>query len=175
MQDVDINLYRALARRKSSEEVNTVFNYVQACVAVVDGRFPEYLNQVHPKFMKSVSSKSVYRVPFTTNYRKGQLYLPVALLFHVSTQYYYGNYNDPIRKSAIVQQGFHHHRNMIHTMVANNQIITTAKPKHRMVYKTFRMLVSPLRISIMIQMMTQQIPPPRTVIKMKYLMMKFHL
>jgi hypothetical protein len=80
--------------------------------------------------MKSVSSKSVFRVPFTTNNHKGQLYLPVALLFHVSTQYYYGNYHDSTRKSAIVRQGYNHHRNMIHTMVANNQIITIAKFKH---------------------------------------------
>ena len=128
--EVDINLYRVMARRKSSEDVDTVFNYVQACVAVVDGRFLEYLTQVHPKFMKSVSSQSIYRVPFTTNTKRGQLYLPVALLFQISTQFYYGNYNDPIRKAIILQQGHTHHRNMIHVMFANNQIVTTAKSKH---------------------------------------------
>jgi hypothetical protein len=79
MKEVDINTYRALTRRKSSDEVDTVFNYIQACVALVDCRFTEYLNQVHPKFMKSVSSKSIYRVPFTTNHHRGQLSLPVAL------------------------------------------------------------------------------------------------
>ena len=58
---------------------------------------------------------------------QGQLFLPIAVLLHAHSWFYYGNFQDPLYQTSGIGNGHEHHRHMIMYMVNHGQIITSAK------------------------------------------------
>jgi hypothetical protein len=119
-----INFYRVLGRHTVGDN-DSVVRYIQACISVVDGRFMDHVKQVYPKVFKAIASKSTITVSFN-NITRGQIYLPIALLLHIHSWFYYGNYQDPVRSVEIRRQGTNHHRNMIQSMITDNILVTSS-------------------------------------------------
>ena len=123
-KEVSINFSRVLGRHTVGDN-DSVVRYIQACISVVDGRFMDHVKQVYPKVFKAIASKSTITVSFN-NITRGQIYLPIALLLHIHSWFYYGNYQDPVRSVEIRRQGTNHHRNMIQTMITDNILVTSS-------------------------------------------------
>jgi hypothetical protein len=64
----DINDYRAIGKKPT-----TVDRYIIACLAVIDGRFDDYLKQGFPQLYQAVQAKSSFPVDFTS---KGKHVIP---------------------------------------------------------------------------------------------------
>jgi len=99
---------------------------LQARVAAVDGRFLDYLSTVYPTLATDIMQK----VNLPTNFQhptSGALFLPVAVLIHAHSWFYYGNFQDPLYHKSGISQGHENHRHMIMYMVNHGTIITSAK------------------------------------------------
>jgi len=68
----DINDYRAFGKKPT-----TVDRYIFACMAVIDGRFDDYLKHGFPQLYQAVRAKSSFPVDFTS---KGKYFIPECLL-----------------------------------------------------------------------------------------------
>ena len=124
-QEVDINVYRLYDRRYHGSD-RFIARYIQACVAAVDGRFLDYLSTVYPNLANDIMQK----LPISTNFQhpnSGALFLPIAVLIHAHSWFYYGNFQDPIYYQSGISQGHENHRHMIMYMVNHGTIITSAK------------------------------------------------
>ena len=119
---VHINTYRSIHHRSKPDPIT---RFIRACIAVVDGRFYEYLQHTNNILATAMLNKTDVIVNFKKN---GQLYLPEALLLHIHTWFYYGNYADSACHEVIIQQGYAHHRNMILCLIKHGSItLSTSK------------------------------------------------
>ena len=66
--------------------------------------------------------------------------MPEAMLIHIYTWFYYGNYVDPTCNTIIFQQGYQHHRQLILYMV-NTRCIPMTSNINKL--KGFRQYISP--------------------------------
>jgi len=117
----DLNLYRSQGSRG---KVDHVVRFIRACASVIDGRFIDYLQYTHQSLAKALKEKKHMSVNFN---KHGQFFLPEALLLHIYTWFYYGNYVDPTCNMIILQQSYQHHRQLILCMVNMRCIPTTNK------------------------------------------------
>ena len=117
----DLNLYRSQGSRG---KIDHIVRFVKACVSVVDGRFIDYLQYTHQSLAVAMKSKKQMSVKFN---KHGHFFLPEALLIHIYSWFYYGNYVDPTCNTIILQQGYQHHRQLILYMVNTCCIPTTNK------------------------------------------------
>ena len=101
----DLNLYRSHSSRGG--KVDHVVRFIKACVSVIDGRFLDYLQYTHQSLAQALKGKKQMSVNFN---KHGNFFLPEALLIHIYTWFYYGNYVDPTCNTIIFQQGYQHHR-----------------------------------------------------------------
>jgi hypothetical protein len=103
-----------------------IARYIQSFVAAVDGRFLDFLSTVYPNLANDIMKK----LPISTNFQhpnSGALFLPIAVLIHAHSWFYYGNFQDPIYYQSGISQGHENHRHMIMYMVNHGTIITSAK------------------------------------------------
>jgi hypothetical protein len=122
--DFDINSYRKFGRRQKLSVDKDVHRYFEACVSVVDGRFKEYLQHVHPNLSQAMTTRTTLHVDFQKQ-AQCNLFLPEAILIHAYTWFYYGNYHDKTYGPLINEHGSTHHKHLFQYMCTNKVIITS--------------------------------------------------
>jgi len=93
-QEVDINVYRLYDCRYNGSD-RIIARYIQACVAAVDSRFIDYMSTVYPNLATDI----MHKINLLTNFQhptSGALFLPIAVLIHAHSWFYYGNFQDPL-------------------------------------------------------------------------------
>jgi hypothetical protein len=123
--EVDINTYRQYDKRYNGPD-RIITRYIQACVAAVDGRFLHYMKTLYPSLANDLIQK--VNLPINFNHpTQGSTFLPVAVLIHAHSWFYYGNFHDSTCQQSGINQGHANHRHMIMYMVNHGTIIPSTK------------------------------------------------